>query len=83
MAMKAQTAKPFNLRLPAWAVEFVEAEASETRTTKTQVVIDAIACLRAERIRALMREGYEEMREVGQQLAEADLVAGNESMPEW
>ena len=83
MAGHAQAAKPFNVRLPIWAIDFVEHRSSETGETKTQVVVDAIACLRAAHVQALMREGYEEMRSQSRQLAEQDMAAGCESLPEW
>ncbi len=83
MAGHAQTAKPFNVRLPMWAVDFVERRSNETGETKTQVVVDAIACLRAAHVQALMSEGYEEMRKANSQMAEEDMAAGCESLPEW
>ena len=83
MAGSPQTAIPINVRLPAWASEFVERRASETGATKTQVLVDAIACLRAAHVQALMREGYEEMRQANRQMAEEDLAAADGSLPEW
>jgi hypothetical protein len=83
MAGHAQAAKPFNVRLPMWASVFVDRRASDTGATKTQVMVDAISCLRAEHVQALMREGYEEMRKANRQMAEEDMAAGNESLPEW
>jgi hypothetical protein len=83
MVGHAQAAKPFNVRLPKWAIDFVEHRSTETGETKTQVVVDAIACLRAAHVQSLMREGYEEMRWHGRQLAEDDMAAGCESLPEW
>ena len=78
----AQT-RPFNLRLPEWASDFVEQRSVETGTSKTQVVVDAISCLRAEHVQSLLREGYEEMREVSRQMAEEDMATGCECLPEW
>jgi hypothetical protein len=83
MAGHAHAAKPFNVRLPMWAIDFVERRSTETGETKTQVVVDAIACLRAAHVQSLMREGYEEMRSYGRQLAEEDMAVGCESLPEW
>jgi len=78
-----RAAKPFNVRLPMWAIEYLEERSAETGETKTQLVIDAISCLRAEHVRALMREGYEEMREIDRRMAEDDLAAGAKCLPEW
>jgi hypothetical protein len=83
MAGHAQTAKAFNVRLPVWASDFLDRRSAETGVTKTQVMVDAISCLRAESVQALMREGYEEMREIDHQMAEEGMSAGSESLPEW
>jgi hypothetical protein len=83
MSGQAQAARPFNLRLPVWASEFVDLRAHESGVTKTQVVLDAISCLRAAQVQALMREGYEEMREADRLMAEEDMAIGSECLPEW
>jgi hypothetical protein len=83
MAGQAQATKLVNVRLPAWAIDFVDSRSAEAGITKTQVVIEAISCLREEQVQALMREGYEEMSRTGQQLAEEDLAAVIESLPAW
>jgi hypothetical protein len=83
MSGQTQAAKPFNLRLPAWASEFVNLRAHESGVTKTQVVVDALSCLRAAEVQALMREGYEEMREADRLMAEEDMAVGSEGLPEW
>lgn len=62
MAGHAQAARPFNVRLPIWASDFVERRSQETGVSKTQVMVDALSCLRAGQVQALMRVGYEEMR---------------------
>lgn len=83
MRSPEETTKPVSLRLPAWASDFVERRCSETGETKTQVVLEALSCLRAAQVQALMREGHEEMRTINCQMAEDDLAAGTESLPEW
>jgi hypothetical protein len=83
MASQAQAAKPFNVRLPIWASDFVDRRSTETGATKTQVVVDAISLLRAEHVQALMLEGYKEMRDISRRMAEEDMAAGNECLPEW
>ena len=71
------------VRLSAWAGEYVETRSAETGTTKTEMVVEAISCVRAEHVQALMREGYEEMRDLGREMAEEDLAASGECVPEW
>ncbi|MCE5254052.1 MAG: hypothetical protein LLG45_07605 [Actinomycetia bacterium] len=83
MTARAETTRPFNVRLPVWAGDFVDRRSNETGATKTQVIVEAISCLRAQEVQALMREGYEEMRRVDRRMAEEDMAAGNESLPEW
>ena len=83
MAGQNQATKLVNVRLPAWASDFVNSRSAEYRVTKTQVIIEAISCLREEQVQALMREGYEEMSRTGQSLAEEDLAAVVESLPIW
>jgi len=46
-------------------------------------MIDALFCLQAQHVQALMREGYEEMRAINREMANEDLAAGSESLPEW
>ncbi len=78
-----QTTKPFNVRLPAWVIDYVDRRSEQLGTTKKQVVVEAISCLRAEEIRALLLEGYEEMRELNRQMAEEGMAASAECLPEW
>jgi len=75
VAGNVQTAKPFNIRLPAWAVEYIDERAEDRGTTKTEVVVEALRSLRAQEIEGLMREGYEEMREIDRRLAEESMAA--------
>ena len=70
MAEHVQSTKPFNIRLPAWAIEFIDRRSEEQDSTKTQVVLEALSRLRAEDLEELMRAGYEEMREIDRRLAE-------------
>jgi hypothetical protein len=81
MAEHVQAAKPFNIRLPIWAVEYIDRRAEELDTTKTQVVVDALSRLRANDLQTLMRSGYEEMRESNRRLAEAGRGAAAEEAP--
>jgi hypothetical protein len=65
--------KPFNVRLPEWALEYIEQRAGSTGSTKTDVVLEALRTLRAQDLAALMRKGYGEMREIDRRLAEESL----------
>ena len=70
MAERGPRAIPFNIRLPVWAVEYIDRRSVDQGTTKTQVVVEALACLRAEDLNSLMRQGYEEMRELNRSMAD-------------
>ncbi len=65
--------KPFNVRLPEWALEYIDERSMRTGTTKTDVLLEALRSLRAQDREALMRKGYEEMREIDRLLAEESL----------
>lgn len=80
--MAAQTT-PMQFRLPRWAGEFIERRAALRGTSKTQVILEAISCLEKQDAESLMRAGYEEMNERGRKMAEADMAATAESLPEW
>lgn len=61
--MVEYTSKPAQFRLPPWAHEFLAQEASITGGSKTDVVLEALACLKRQRFDELMRQGYVEMAE--------------------
>jgi hypothetical protein len=75
--------KPANFRLPQWVLDFVEHRAAERNESKTQVIVEAVACLRDREIAALMDEGYREMAEETLATSEAALPAAIETLPEW
>jgi hypothetical protein len=54
-----KTSKQTQFRLPPWATEFLERAAEQRKTSKTQVVLDALVCLREHELEELMAEGYE------------------------
>jgi hypothetical protein len=62
--------KPFNVRLPDWALQYINKRAAISCTTKTDVLLEALRSLQLQDREALMRKGYEEMREVDRILAE-------------
>jgi hypothetical protein len=65
--------KPFNVRLPDWAVAYINERAAASGTTKTDVLLEALRSLKVQDREALMRKGYEEMREIDRILAEESL----------
>ncbi len=65
--------KPFNVRLPEWAVQYINERAATSGTTKTDVLLEALQSLKVQDREALMRQGYEEMREINRLLAEESL----------
>jgi hypothetical protein len=56
---QSKPSKQTQFRLPPWAVEFIERAAEQRKTSKTQVVLDALECLREHELEELMAEGYE------------------------
>ena len=66
--------KPFNIRMPVWAIEYIDRRSKDRGVTKTDVVVEALWRLRSDDVRRLMRAGYEEMRETDRRLAEEVMV---------
>ena len=75
--------KPANFRLPQWVLDYLEHRAEERHESKTQVVVEAVTCLRDRELAALMEEGYREMAEDSLAMAEASLSSSVETLPEW
>ena len=71
--LDTMSTKPFNIRLPDWAVQYINERAVSSGTTKTDVLLQALGSLKAQDREALMRKGYEEMREIDRLLAEESL----------
>jgi hypothetical protein len=64
---------PFNVRLPDWALQYINERAVATGTTKTDVLLEALQALKVQDREALMRKGYEEMRDIDRLMAEEAL----------
>jgi hypothetical protein len=64
---------PFNVRLPDWALDYINERAVTTGTTKTDVLLEALQALKVQDRETLMRKGYAEMREVDKLIAEESL----------
>ncbi len=69
----SMSTKPFNVRLPEWAVQYINDRALSAGTTKTDVLLEALRSLQVQDREALMRRGYGEMREIDRLLAEESL----------
>lgn len=65
--------RPFNVRLPQWAMDFISERARSSGLTKTEVVLEALRRLQQEDQAVLMRQGYAEWRELDVRLAEEGL----------
>ena len=74
--------RPMNFRLPEWVIDYLEIRAAERSETKTQVIIEAVACLRDHETATRMAEGYREMAKESLALAEGALPAATETLPE-
>jgi predicted DNA-binding protein len=83
MATGALETKPVQFRLPAWAREFLDEQSRQAGTTKTEVVVEAIECLRDKELAALMAEGYRELADLNEELAEESIGIAGEALPEW
>jgi hypothetical protein len=75
--------RPAQFRFPEWAHVFVEERAAASGTTKTEIVLAALECLRQSEVDELMAEGYVARAAESLELSEAGLKAAEESWPEW
>jgi hypothetical protein len=64
---------PFNVRLPDWALQYINDRAAAAGSTKTDVLLEALQALKLQDRDALMRKGYAEMREIDKLIAEEAL----------
>lgn len=70
------------VRLPDDEAAFVRHRAQDGKT-KSDVLREAVACLMSQETKALMLEGYREMAAFDLEIAEADIGAGADSLPDW
>jgi BioD-like phosphotransacetylase family protein len=75
--------KPAQFRFPEWANLFVEERAAATGSSRTDVVLEALECLRQREVEGLMAEGYLARAAESADLAEQGLRAAEKSLPEW
>jgi len=73
--------KPVQVRLPGWARDFVTEQARERRQTKSDVVIEALDCLRERQVEALMEEGYRALGDSQHDVVAAGLGAALPAIP--
>jgi hypothetical protein len=83
MATYSAGTRPAQFRFPEWAQLFVEERAAATGSTKTEVVLEALECLRQRQVEELMAEGYAARAAESAGLAETGLKAAEEAWPEW
>lgn len=75
--------KQTQFRLPPWALEFIEQAARRRQSTKTQVILDALACLREHELEELMAEGYDTLPVNDELLDGADVLDDRGARPAW
>lgn len=83
--MADHPSRPAQFRLPAWAQEFVARESSDRGVSKTDIVLDALDCLKRTRLQEDMKRGYLDMAEEDARMArgwEPALMDGLED-EEW
>jgi hypothetical protein len=75
--------RPGQFRFPDWAHEFLAERAAATGSSKTEVLLEALECLKQRDVEALMAEGYAVRAAESRELAEQMLGAAEETWPEW
>ena len=83
MSTAALGTKPVQFRLPAWARDFLDQQSREAGITKTDIVVEALQCLREKELAALMAEGYRELSDLNSEMAEESMGIALETLPEW
>jgi hypothetical protein len=78
----AEPRRPVQVRLPASLDDFLSQAAKDRRESKTDVVIEALNCLREKQIEALMEEGYQKLADAQRDVVEAGLAAAMPIIPE-
>jgi len=73
---------PTQVRLPVWARDFIDSRANQRNASKTDVIVEAIECLKQREIEALMREGYKARAAQATEISEAQRGA-LQDLPEW
>ncbi len=74
--------RPVQVRLPEPIDDFLTGLARELGASKTQVVAEAIECLRQQRLERRMEAGYQELADEHRQLVAAGLAASLPAIPD-
>ncbi len=80
--MSRTPTRPVQVRLPVAADDFLEALAAERGESKTQVVVEALECLRRQLLEDRMKAGYRALAEADAEIVEAALDAALPALPD-
>jgi hypothetical protein len=81
--MAGQVTRQAQFRLPLWVNDYLEQRAMQAGRTKTDVVIEAVACLRDRDQAEAMERGYREQAGLNADLAEGAAQVAPEVLDEW
>jgi uncharacterized protein (DUF2342 family) len=81
--MARETTRQAQFRLPLWVNDYLEQRAAQNGRTKTDMVVEAVACLRDRDQAEAMERGYREQAALNAEIAEATLRAAPEALDEW
>ena len=80
--MSRTPTRPVQVRLPVPVDDYLTALAHERGESKTQIVQEALECLRPQLLERRMVAGYRELAGEQNQLVEAGLAAGLPTIPD-
>lgn len=80
--MSRTPTRPVQVRLPEPVDDFLTKLAHERGESKTQIVQEALECLRRQLLERRMEAGYRELDGEQQQIAEAGLAASLPTIPD-
>ena len=80
--MSRTPTRPVQVRLPLSVDEFLTRLSLELGQSKTQIVVDALECLKQQRLDQSMAAGYRELADEQSQLVEAGLAASLTAIPD-
>jgi len=81
--MAGHTTRQAQFRLPIWVNEYLAQRATRTGRTRTDVVIEAVACLREREEAESMEVGYREQAALSTDIAEEAIAVASEVLDEW
>ncbi|NTU72159.1 MAG: hypothetical protein HGB10_10125 [Coriobacteriia bacterium] len=83
MTTYSSKTQPAQFRLPQWAHLFVAERAAAAGSTKTEVILEALECLKQRDVERLMAEGYAERAAEDREFAASAWATAQEGWPEW